>query len=54
MIEPAPPLGDLVDRRAKADIELAVDDDLAALWQRVVASTLDFSGNRLRDASMAR
>lgn len=47
-------LGDLVDRHAKADIELAVEDDLTALWQRVIASTLDFSGIRLRNASMAR
>jgi hypothetical protein len=70
VIEPAPPyrsegphalwhlelveLGDLVERHAKADIALAVDDDLPALWQRVIASTLDFSGIRLRNASMAR
>ena len=47
-------LGDLVGRHAKADIELAADDDLPALWQRVIASTLDFSGIRLRNASMAR
>jgi hypothetical protein len=46
-------LGDLVDRHAKADIELAVDGELAALWQRVIASTLDFSGIRLRNATMA-
>jgi hypothetical protein len=47
-------LGDLVDRHAKADIGLAADDDLPALWQRVIASTLDFSGIRLRNASMVR
>ena len=47
-------LGDLVERHAKANIELAVEDDLPALWQRVIASTLDFSGIRLRNASMAR
>ena len=47
-------LGNLVERHAKANIELAVDDDLPALWQRVIASTLDFSGIRLRNASMAR
>jgi hypothetical protein len=46
-------LDDLVDRHAKADIELAADDDLAALWRRVTASTLDFSGIRLRNATMA-
>jgi hypothetical protein len=44
---------ELVERHAKADIELAIDDDLAALWQRVIASTLDFSGIRLRNATMA-
>jgi hypothetical protein len=47
-------LGDLVDRHAKADIDLAAEDDLPALWQRVIASTLDFSGIRLRNASMAQ
>lgn len=47
-------LGDLVERHAKADIELRVEDDLPALWERVVASTLDFSGIRLRNASVAR
>jgi hypothetical protein len=26
----------------------------AELWQRVIASTLDFSGVRLRNATMAR
>jgi hypothetical protein len=47
-------LGDLVDRHSRAGIELRVDDDLPALWDRVIASTLDFSGIRLRNASMAR
>jgi uncharacterized protein DUF6886 len=46
-------LGDLVERHRTAAIELRVDDDLPALWQTVVASTLDFSGIRLRNASMA-
>jgi hypothetical protein len=46
-------LGDLVARHEGAGIELGVDDDLPALWQRVVAATLDFSGIRLRNASMA-
>jgi hypothetical protein len=56
VIEPAPPYrGDGPhDLHEKADIDLAVDDDLAALWQRVTVSTLDFSGSRLRNASMAR
>jgi hypothetical protein len=47
-------LGDLVDRHAVAGIELRTDDDLLSLWQRVIASTLDFSGIRLRNATMAR
>jgi hypothetical protein len=42
------------ERHQKADIELATDDDLPALWRLVIASTLDFSGIRLRNASMAR
>lgn len=47
-------LGDLVDRHAAAGIGLLTDEDLLSLWQRVVASTLDFSGIRLRNATMAR
>lgn len=46
-------LGDLVELHHAAAIELRVDEDLPALWQTVVASTLDFSGIRLRNASMA-
>jgi len=46
-------LGDLVDRHASAGIALDVEDDLLGFWERVVASTLDFSGIRLRNASMA-
>jgi len=46
-------LGDLVERHASAGIALDADDDLLALWERVVGSTLDFSGIRLRNASMA-
>ncbi|HEX5247981.1 MAG TPA: hypothetical protein VFW41_12725 [Gaiellaceae bacterium] len=42
------------ERHEKADIELATDEDLPALWRLVIASTLDFSGIRLRNASMAR
>jgi len=47
-------LADLVERHRNAGIELRVDDDLPALWDAVVASTLDFSGIRLRNATMAR
>jgi hypothetical protein len=45
-------LGDLVERHASAYIALDTDDDLLALWERVVGSTVDFSGIRLRNASM--
>ncbi len=43
-------LGDLVRRHEDAGIELRSDDDLLALWERVVDSTLDYSGIRLRNA----
>jgi Family of unknown function (DUF6886) len=46
-------LGDLVACHERAGITLRVDDDLPAFWRTVVASTLDFSGIRLRNASMA-
>ena len=46
-------VGDLVERHRAAGIELRLDGDLLGLWERVVASTLDFSGIRLRNASMA-
>jgi hypothetical protein len=44
-------LGDLPARHADAEIELRVVPSLAPLWERVVASTLEFSGIRLRNAS---
>ena len=43
-------LGDLLARHADAGIELRVVDNLWPLWERVVASTLEFSGIRLRNA----
>lgn len=45
----AVPLGGLVERHRSAGIELRLVPDLAALWQRVIASTLEFSGIRLRN-----
>lgn len=42
-------LGDLFTRHAAAGIELRIVPDLAAVWQRVIASTLEFSGIRLRN-----
>ena len=43
-------LGDLLARHAEAEIELRIVPNLWPLWDRVVASTLDFSGIRLRNA----
>jgi hypothetical protein len=42
-------LGDLLACHARAGIELRVVPDLASLWSRVIASTLEFSGIRLRN-----
>jgi len=47
-------LGDLVDLHEAAGIRLRSAGDLSALWQDVIASTLDYSGIRLRNARMAR
>ena len=44
-------LGDLLGRHAEAGIELRLVPSLAPLWERVIQSTLEFSGIRLRDAS---
>ena len=46
-------LGDLLELHAGAGIELRVAPGLLALWDAVVASTLDFSGIRLRNATLA-
>lgn len=43
-------LGDLLTRHASAGIELRVVPNLWPLWERVTASTLEFSGIRLRNA----
>ena len=44
------PLGDLAARHERAEIELRVLPNLWPLWDDVVASTLEFSGMRLRNA----
>jgi hypothetical protein len=44
-------LGGLLDRHAEAGIELRIVPSLAPLWDRVIASSLEFSGIRLRNAS---
>jgi hypothetical protein len=43
-------LGDLVEQHEQAGIELRTETDLLDLWERVVASSLGFSGIRLRNA----
>jgi len=43
-------VGDLVARHAAAGIELRVLDDLWSTWDRVAASSLEFSGIRLNNA----
>jgi len=45
-------LGDLLALHVGAEIELRIAPSLLALWDRVVASTLDFSGIRLRNATL--
>jgi hypothetical protein len=52
--EPVEPLevlrmDDLVGRHAAAGIELRIVPELLPLWERVIASTLEFSGIRLRN-----
>jgi hypothetical protein len=46
------PLGDLVERHARAGIELRLLPNLWPTWDEVVASTLEFSGMRLRNARL--
>jgi hypothetical protein len=46
-------LGDLLARHAEARIELRVAPALYPLWDAVVESTLDFSGIRLRNATLS-
>ena len=45
------PLGDLLARHADAGIELRIVPSLWPLWDRVVGSTLEFSGIRLANAA---
>jgi hypothetical protein len=46
-------LGDLLDRHVQAEIELRLVDNLWPLWKRVIDSTVEFSGIRLRNARPA-
>ena len=43
-------LGDLLARHADAGVELRVAPSLYPLWDKVIETTLDFSGIRLRNA----
>ena len=47
-------IGDLVVRHSEALIELRIVPSLWPLWERVAASTLEFSGIRLRNAQPAK
>ena len=44
-------LGDLVERHEAAEIELGTENDLLGFWDKVVASSLGYSGIRLRNAA---
>ncbi len=44
------PVGDLLEALAAANVELRVTPRLMRLWQRVIDSTLSYSGTRLRHA----
>jgi len=46
-------LRDLLARHAEAGVELRIAPSLYPLWEKVLASTLDFSGIRLRNAVRA-
>jgi hypothetical protein len=43
-------LGDLLARHAEAGVELRIARSLYPLWDKVISTTLDFSGIRLRNA----
>jgi Family of unknown function (DUF6886) len=46
-------VGDVLARHAAAGVELRIAPALYPLWDKVVASTLDYSGIRLRNATLA-
>ncbi|MEN3309108.1 MAG: hypothetical protein V7603_5310 [Micromonosporaceae bacterium] len=49
-LAPAEPVGDLLRLHEEADIQLRVLANLWPFWDAVTASTLGFSGIRLRNA----
>jgi hypothetical protein len=42
---------DLLDRHARARIELRITPSIWPFWRRVASSTVEFSGSRLRNAA---
>ena len=44
------PVGDLLNALLAADVELRVTPRLVEMWKRVIASSLEFSGTRMRNA----
>jgi hypothetical protein len=42
--------GDLLEALAASDVELRVTPGLTELWAKVISSSLEFSGDRLRNA----
>ncbi|MEX2247202.1 MAG: DUF6886 family protein [Dehalococcoidia bacterium] len=44
------PVGDLLDALAASGVELRITPSLVDLWGRVIRSTVEFSGTRLRNA----
>jgi hypothetical protein len=44
------PVGDLLKAIIEADVEQRITPHLIDLWRRVIASTMEFSGTRLRNA----
>jgi hypothetical protein len=46
-------VGDLLTRHAAAGVELRIAPALYPLWDKVIATSLDYSGIRLRNAAAA-
>ncbi len=45
------PVGDLLAALTAANVELRITPSLIELWRRIIASTMEFSGTRLRNAT---
>lgn len=44
-------VGDLLERHSAAGIELRITPSIWPFWRRVIASTVEFSGSRLRNSA---